>query len=116
MPRRTLIHLTTTDISLAWLLQPQLVAFADAGYNVIGMSAPGPHVDQLARDGIRHEPIAHFTRAMAPQHDVLAFFEIRRAIARMRPDIVHTHNPKPGVLGRVAARLSRVPAVVNTVH
>jgi glycosyltransferase involved in cell wall biosynthesis len=34
----------------------------------------------------------------------------------MRPTIVHTHNPKPGIYGRVAARLARVPVVVNTVH
>ena len=35
---------------------------------------------------------------------------------RLRPAIVHTHNPKPGVYGRVAARVARVPVVVNTVH
>ena len=52
--RPTLIHLTTTDISLALLLQPQLKAFADAGYDVIGMSAPGPYVDDL--DAGRHSP------------------------------------------------------------
>jgi glycosyltransferase involved in cell wall biosynthesis len=114
--RPTLVHLTTTDISLAWLLQPQLKAFERAGYDVIAMSAPGPFVEGLARDGIRHEPVTHFTRRMAPQHDALAFFELRRRFRELRPDIVHTHNPKPGVLGRVAARLARVPAVVNTVH
>ena len=35
---------------------------------------------------------------------------------RLRPTIVHTHNPKPGLYGRVAARIARVPIVVNTVH
>ncbi len=30
--------------------------------------------------------------------------------------MLHTHNPKPGVYGRVAGRLARVPIVVNTVH
>ena len=35
---------------------------------------------------------------------------------RLRPTIVHTHNPKPGLYGRVAARIARVPVVVNTVH
>ena len=35
---------------------------------------------------------------------------------RERPDIVHTHNPKPGWYGRLAAEIARVPVVVNTVH
>jgi glycosyltransferase involved in cell wall biosynthesis len=98
------------------LLQPQLKAFVDAGYDVIGMSAPGPYVDELTRDGIRHVPVKHFTRRMAPQHDALALGELRREFRHLQPDIVHTHNPKPGVLGRLAARSARVPAVVNTVH
>ena len=114
--RPRLIHLTTTDISLALLLQPQLKAFANAGYEVIGMSAPGPYVAGLSEDGVRHEPVAHFTRRTAPHHDTLAFAELRRTFRRLRPDIVHTHNPKPGVLGRLAARGAGVPAVVNTVH
>jgi glycosyltransferase involved in cell wall biosynthesis len=114
--RPTLIHLTTTDISLALLLQPQLRAYTDAGYDVIGMSASGPYVEDLERDGIRHESVRHFTRRMAPLQDVLALSELRRAFRRLQPDIVHTHNPKPGVFGRLAARAARVPAVVNTVH
>jgi glycosyltransferase involved in cell wall biosynthesis len=114
--RPRLVHLTTTDMSLALLLQPQLEAFDRAGYEVIGMSAPGPFVGELVGRGIAHEPVAHLTRRMAPHHDALALVELTRAFRRLRPDIVHTHNPKPGVFGRLAARLARVPAVVNTVH
>ncbi len=39
-----------------------------------------------------------------------------RILEEEQPDVVHTHNPKPGVYGRIAARLSGVPHVVNTVH
>ena len=42
--RPRLVHLTTTDMSLDWLIGPQLRAFAEAGYEVIGMSAAGASV------------------------------------------------------------------------
>jgi glycosyltransferase involved in cell wall biosynthesis len=114
--RPRLVHVTTTDISLALLLGPQLRAFADAGYDVIGVSAPGPFVEQLRAAGIEHEPLRHATRAVAPYRDAAALVELRRLFRRLRPDIVHTHNPKPGLYGRLAARWAGVPAVVNTVH
>lgn len=114
--RPRVVHVTTTDISLSLLLGPQLRAFAAAGYDVIGASAPGPHVADLTSWGIRHEPLANATRAMAPHRDAAALFELRTLFRKLEPDIVHTHNPKPGLYGRVAARLARVPSVVNTVH
>lgn len=52
--RPRLIHVTTVDMSLDLLLKPQLMAFADAGFEVIGASAPGPHVEALEAVGIRH--------------------------------------------------------------
>jgi glycosyltransferase involved in cell wall biosynthesis len=113
---RRLVHVTTTDMSLALLLGPQLRAFAAAGYEVIGASAPGPHVALLSEWGIEHRPLRHATRAVAPMHDAAAVGELRSLFRSLRPDIVHTHNPKPGVYGRIAARLAGVPAVVNTVH
>ena len=111
-----LIHITTTDMSLDWLLGPQLEAFAAAGYEVIGASAPGPHVAAIEARGIRHEALAHATRAMAPHRDLQALLELRALFRRLRPTIVHTHNPKPGVYGRLAGRAADVPIVVNTVH
>lgn len=114
--RPTLLHLTTTDISLELLLGPQLSAFVDAGYEVIGVSAPGPFVPQIEARGIRHIPLANATRAMAPHKDLLAIGELTRLFRDLRSDIVHTHNPKPGLYGRIAARAARVPVVVNTVH
>lgn len=104
------------DISLTLLLLPQLRAFAEAGYEVIGVSAPGDSVAQLEAAGIRHVALKHSTRSNAPWRDVLAMFEFWRLCRRLRPTIVHTHNPKPGVYGRIAARLAGVPVIVNTVH
>ena len=111
-----LIHLTTADISLELLLGPQLQAFAAAGYEVIGMSASGPFVERIEARGVRHVAVHNATRSMAPHRDLMAVEELRRRFRELRPDIVHTHNPKPGLYGRLAARAARVPVVVNTVH
>src|SRR4051794_14104636 len=114
--RPRLVHLTTADISLSLLLGPQLRAFAEAGYEVIGISAPGPHVKDLEDWGIQHIALRSATRSMDPRRDVRALFELRGLFRDLAPDIVHTHNPKPGLYGRIAARLARVPVIVNTVH
>lgn len=103
-------------MSLALLLLPQLVAFRDAGFEVLGMSAPGRFVPELEAAGIPHIPLPAATRAMDLRRDLAALVAVTRQFRRLRPDIVHTHNPKPGVYGRVGARLARVPVVVNTVH
>jgi glycosyltransferase involved in cell wall biosynthesis len=113
---RRLIHLTTSDISLALLLGPQLRAFAAQGMEVIGVSGPGPYVEQLDGWGIAHVPLRHATRSVSPWDDLMALPELIRLFRRLRPDIVHTHNPKPGLYGRLAARAAGVPAIVNTVH
>lgn len=111
------MHVTTIDLSLSILLGPQMRAFSDAGFEVIGVSAPGEHTDEILGWGVsRHVHARHLTRSMAPHHDLLALRELWRIFRELRPDIVHTHNPKPGVYGRLAARAARVPSVVNTVH
>ena len=114
--RPRLVHLTTTDMSLDWLLGPQLRAFGAAGYEVIGVSAAGAHVEAIEDAGVRHVALRHATRAMAVGDDARALAELFGVLKRLRPDIVHTHNPKPGVYGRIAARAARVPVVVNTQH
>jgi glycosyltransferase involved in cell wall biosynthesis len=114
--RPVLAHLTTTDITLELLLGPQLTAFAEAGYEVIALSAPGPYVDRIEARGVRFIPMRHASRAGASARDLRAAKEAYDTFRGVRPDIVHTHNPKPGVYGRIAARAARVPVVVNTVH
>ena len=116
MTRPTVVHLTTVDMSLALLLLPQLTAFREAGYDVVGVSAPGPYVPMLEKHGIRHIALDRSTRSANLRDDLSAARAFVQVCRSLRPDIVHTHNPKPGVYGRIGARLARVPHVVNTVH
>jgi glycosyltransferase involved in cell wall biosynthesis len=55
-------------------------------------------------------------RPIAPLGDMKALGDLVRAFDRLRPDVVHTHTSKAGILGRLAARAARVPVVVHGVH
>ena len=109
-------HVTTVDMSLRYLLLPQLRAVIDGGGQAVGISAPGPWVPALEALGIRFRPLPSSTRSFAPAADLRAAYELWRVLRDERPDVLHTHNPKPGLYGRVVARLAGVPIVVNTVH
>jgi lipopolysaccharide/colanic/teichoic acid biosynthesis glycosyltransferase/glycosyltransferase involved in cell wall biosynthesis len=108
-------HVTTVDLSLRYLLLNQLVDLKNHGFDVTGISASGPDVAAIEQAGIVHVPVG-LTRRMAPLQDVRAFADLYRVFRRHRFDIVHTHNPKPGLFGQFAARLAGVPIVVNTIH
>jgi glycosyltransferase involved in cell wall biosynthesis len=66
------------------------------------------HVDVLALSGLGRE--------IRPFSDLRALVGLVRLARRFRPHVVHTHTAKAGVLGRVAARLARVPVLVHTYH
>jgi glycosyltransferase involved in cell wall biosynthesis len=109
-------HLTTVDMSLRYLVMPQLLAIRDAGGEAVGISAPGPWVPELEAAGIRHIPLESSTRRMDLLADLRAARDLWHILRRERFDVLHTNTPKPGFYGRVLGRLAGVPIVVNTVH
>ena len=103
-------------MSLALLLEAQLDAVVAAGGEAIGISAPGPFVAAIEQRGVRHIPLRASTRGWNLRSDLRAALELWQILRRERPTVLHTHNPKPGLYGRVIGRLAGVPIVVNTVH
>ncbi len=108
-------HVTTVDLSLRYLLLNQLERIRDEGYDVVGISADGPDVAEVEAHGIPHFSVP-MTRRFTPFADLRALWALTRLMRRERFDVVHTHTPKAGLLGQLAARLSGVPVVVNTLH
>jgi glycosyltransferase involved in cell wall biosynthesis len=109
-------HVATVDLTLRFLLLDQMLRLRSEGYEVTAISAPGPWTADLEAQGIRFVPWHHVTRTWDPIADARAFIELLRILRVGSFDLVHTHTPKPGILGRVAARLAGVPCVLNTVH
>lgn len=70
-----------------------------------------------ARAGLYHfEELPDLVRQVSPLRDFAALRSLRRRFELLRPDVVHTHSSKAGVLGRIAADLAGVPLIVHTIH
>jgi glycosyltransferase involved in cell wall biosynthesis len=109
-------HLTTVDLSLRFLLWPQLLAVVESGSVAYGISSPGPWVAELEEAGVKHVELRSSTRGVSLLSDIRAAFEFWRETRKLPLTVLHTHNPKPGIYGRILGRLAGVPVVVNTLH
>jgi glycosyltransferase involved in cell wall biosynthesis len=58
----------------------------------------------------------HLVRPVSPFTDIRAFGELTALLRRLKPDIVHTHSSKAGILGRLAAHRAGVPIIIHTIH
>jgi glycosyltransferase involved in cell wall biosynthesis len=113
--RPMLMHVSTSDMSMGVLLLNQLTQYRDAGYEVVAVCSPGPYLERVEQAGIRVVEVP-MIRAITPFADLKSLAGLVRVFRRERPDIVHTHTPKAGLLGQWAARLAGVPARVHTIH
>ena len=66
--------------------------------------------------GLKRVWISSIVRQVRPIQDALAFVRLWRLFRRERPEIVHTHTAKAGILGRWAAKLAGVPYIFHTSH
>lgn len=76
----------------------------------------GSLLDRARAGGIPIEIIPALQRPIHPSRDLISYREIKKTLRRFRPDVVHTHSAKGGMLGRPAAWSLGVPAVIHTVH
>lgn len=109
-----LLRITTVPISLQLLLTGQFRYMIENGYEVYTVSADGPEVVEVLKEGVRHIAVP-FTRKITPLHDVRCLVRLVRIIRELQPDIIHTHTPKAGLLGMLAGWICRVPVRLHTV-
>lgn len=114
MERKGLIRITTIPLSLEKLLEGQL-AFMKTHFEVVAISAEPERLEGYAKkEGVRFFPL-ELTRKITPIKDIVAVFKLYRFLKKEKPSIVHTHTPKAGIVGMMAARLAGVPNRLHTV-
>lgn len=114
MSRKKLVRITTVPISLDKLLEGQL-KFMQEHYDVIAVSSEKEYLEKIGhREGVATFHL-EMTRKITPLKDFLAVIKLTWFLLKTRPEIVHSHTPKAGIVGMMAAFLARVPNRFHTV-
>ncbi|TXE20241.1 glycosyltransferase family 4 protein [Psychroserpens burtonensis] len=109
-----LIRITTVPSSLRTLLKGQS-RFMSNHFEVIGVSGDGDALAEVRQnEGIKTH-VVEMTRTITPFKDLKATYELYKIFKAEKPFIVHTHTPKAGTLGMLAAKLARVPHRLHTI-
>jgi len=113
LTRKSLCFVAAADWPLKMFLREQIRALAMT-YDVtavVNTEDPG----FLAREGIpiRIQPL-RIERKIAPVSDVLALLRLIRHFIASRYDVVHSINPKSGLLAMLAAFIARTPVRIHT--
>ena len=112
---KKLIRITTVPISFKVLLKGQLRFMASNGFDVKGVSSEGEELKEVREnEGIMMEAI-NMSRKITPFQDLKSLWEMWNFLRKEKPQIVHTHTPKAGIIGMLAARLAGVPHRLHTV-
>jgi len=97
---------------------------AKRGHEVILLTGPsegreGSLMQRAQTSGYRVITTPHLVRAPHPWHDAAAYFEIKKLCRDLKPDVVHTHSSKAGIIGRAAGwhvKTQDKPIVIHTIH
>ena len=60
--------------------------------------------------------IKELVRQISPINDIICICKLLKILKNIKPDVVHTHSSKAGILGRIAAKLACVPVIIHTFH
>src|SRR5690349_9595911 len=93
----------------------------DLGHDVTLITGPaiGPEgslLDRARAGGYKVEVFDEMRRALSAKLDVQTYRHLIRRLREIKPDIVHTHSSKAGIIGRLAARRAGCPVILHTIH
>ncbi len=100
---------------------------AERGHDVTLITGPasGPEgelFNQTRNQKYEVITVDKLIRAICPVYDTLSYLQIKKHLQRLKPDVVHTHSAKAGILGRFAGHSlkgkwgDKQPVVVHTIH
>lgn len=112
--KKKLIRITTIPLSLEKLLDNQL-SFMNNHFEVIAVSSDSKELSKIAAKNNISTFCLNLTRKITPIQDFFSLIKLYFYFKKEKPFIVHSHTPKAGTIGMLAAKLARVPHRIHTV-
>jgi len=109
------LQLAAVDVTMKFLLLPLIDRLIQEGHDIHIACSPGCYLKELAERGYKSHPIP-IARKIAPFSNLRSLWLLYWLMRRERFAIVHVHTPVAAALGRIAAKLARVPIVIYTAH
>jgi len=114
-------HLTTTFNSRsgsARRISRIVEALVDRGVRVTLIVGSANDLEKFPLPGCEVVVVDSLVKPVSPLRDAVSLFAVWKVLRRLRPDVVHTHLAKGGVLGRLAAAFFQPssPSIIHTVH
>ncbi len=110
-----MIRITTVPMALRYLLPGQMRFMAANGFDVLMISADGKELTEVIENEQCPHWVVPMTRKITPLQDLKCLFQLISIFRKEKPDIVHTHTPKAGLLGMLAAKFCGVNIRIHTV-
>lgn len=109
-----LFRITTVPVSVEKLLGKQLT-FMNQFYEVSAISSDKEDLERVGQElGVKTKAI-EMTRKITPIQDLKSLWQMYCYFKKEKPDIVHTHTPKAGLIGMIAAKLAGIKVRLHTV-
>jgi glycosyltransferase involved in cell wall biosynthesis len=113
--KKKLIRITTVPMALRYLLPGQMQFMQKNSFSVLMVSANGPELPEVIKNEQCPHVIVPMTRQITPLQDLKCLWQLIKLFKKEKPAIVHTHTPKAGLLGMLAAKICGVKVRIHTV-
>ena len=110
-----LVRITTVPISLQKLIAGQMRFMSQHGFEVTMISSSSDYIKELEHAEKSAFEAVEMTRTITPFKDIVALYKLIKLLKQIKPTIVHTHTPKAGLIGMLAARILNIPLRLHTV-
>lgn len=110
-----IIQLCAIDQTMKVFLNPLNKQLINHGHDLVCVCSGGKYTEELRREGLNIINIP-IERKIKPFSNIKSIYKLYKLFTREKPDVVHVHTPVAAILGRIAAKLAKVPLIIYTAH